>query len=72
MVRGYSAVVARSLCMWKAPGSIPGISNIIVLSSHTVNIFWGKMAEKKECTAQDIEAREHRDDRKHTLPDNRF
>ena len=25
--RGCSAVVARSLCMWKAPGSIPGISN---------------------------------------------
>ena len=24
--RGCSAVVARSLCMWKAPGSIPGIS----------------------------------------------
>jgi hypothetical protein len=26
MKRGYSAVVARSLCMWKAPGSIPGTS----------------------------------------------
>ena len=26
--RGCSAVVARSLCMWKAPGSIPGISNV--------------------------------------------
>ena len=29
--RGCSAVVARSLCMWKAPGSIPGISNIFFL-----------------------------------------
>ncbi len=29
--RGYSAVVARSLCMWKAPGSIPGISKFLIL-----------------------------------------
>ncbi len=29
--RGYSAVVARSLCMWKAPGSIPGISKYLFL-----------------------------------------
>ena len=27
LIRGCSAVVARSLCMWKAPGSIPGISS---------------------------------------------
>ena len=26
-VRGCSSVVERSLCMWKAPGSIPGISS---------------------------------------------
>ena len=30
--RGCSAVVARSLCMWKAPGSIPGISNVTFFS----------------------------------------
>ena len=30
--RGCSAVVARSLCMWKAPGSIPGISIGILFS----------------------------------------
>ena len=27
--RGCSSAVERSLCMWKAPGSIPGISTII-------------------------------------------
>jgi hypothetical protein len=36
--RGYSAVVARSLCMWKAPGSIPG-------TSKSWNSFFFNLAE---------------------------
>ncbi len=37
--RGYSAVVARSLCMWKAPGSIPGISKGYILLYYNPT-FW--------------------------------
>ena len=29
-IGGCSSVVERSLCMWKAPGSIPGISTFII------------------------------------------
>ena len=32
MERGCSSVVERSLCMWEAPGSIPGISTSIFFS----------------------------------------
>ena len=36
--RGCSAVVARSLCMWKAPGSIPGISKMDFFSTFQMSI----------------------------------
>ncbi len=37
--RGCSSVVERSLCMWKAPGSIPGISNSLLVCLSVPIVF---------------------------------